>query len=242
MRVMQRNTKKLIQIAFVLAIIVAGIRVALIWQERHSSSAPSKPSKAAPLDADYYVVPKKLHAYDAKDALELTKQPVWAREGYRYSYYAYNPAAKRVDFKQELGTLAPIEKLEVTDVVTQASPGRPGEKQIMAVFRRDGKYFAFPIGAQKGRDAQVYADEIVYIQDPHELYKHWSADTWAAIDRHEPKIGMNELQVSFALGMGTLEKSVGDTRVINYPNGGNPLRLTFRNGHVEDIQPGSGPA
>src|SRR5882762_6224836 len=50
------------------------------------------------------------------------------------------------------------------------------------------------------------------IEDPHELYKHWPPDIWGAIDQHQVKLGMNELQVDFALGMGVLDHS-GDSAV-----------------------------
>jgi hypothetical protein len=92
----------------------------------------------------------------------------------------------------------------------------------------------------KGGDYQIYSDEMLYIQDPHELYKHWPAEVWEAIGKHEVKPGMNELQADFAIGMGVPERSDDPTvKTVLYPNGGNPVSITYRNGKAAEIKPGS---
>jgi len=67
--------KQKIQIALVLAMLVAGIRLALIFYERHEASIVPEKKEAPPLNPDYYVTPKKLYPYDLKSAKKLTKQP-----------------------------------------------------------------------------------------------------------------------------------------------------------------------
>ncbi len=57
--------------------------------------------------------------------------------------------------------------------------------------------------SEKGSDFECYSDNIFFIEDPRELYKHWPADVWKAVDEHRVLPGMNELQASFALGVGT---------------------------------------
>jgi hypothetical protein len=188
------------------------------------------------MNADYYVTPKKLHAHDLKSARELTQQPAWVREGYKYQYYPY---AGHSDFKHPAGLLGPIEKLNITDVVVEKSP-ESRNRQVMAVFEMDGKKFSVPIGMVTGDDYEIYADEIFFIQDPRELYKHWSPDVWQAVDAHEIKPGMNELQASFAVGVGSLESgSRTDQRVLKYPNGGKPLIVTYRDGKATEVKQGS---
>jgi hypothetical protein len=100
----------------------------------------------------------------------------------------------------------------------------------MAVFEKDSKTYAFSIGSSKVADYKFYSDDMLFIQDPHELYKHWPADVWDAIDKHQVKTGMSELQADFALGLGIPERS-GEpgNRTVNYPNGGNALSVTYRN-------------
>ncbi len=157
------------------------------------------------------------------------------KEGYRYTYYPYDH--HHADFKQEAGLLLPIEKLQITDVVTDATPGAPGQRQVLAVFEKDGKSYAVPIGLVKGSDYQIYSDEMLYIQDPHELYKHWTAETWATIEQHQVKPGMNELQADFAIGMGIPERSSDPhVKTVNYPNGGRPVSITYRDGKAAEIR------
>jgi len=238
---MTADSKQKIQLVLAVAIAAAALRTGWILYNRHAVTKTQPPqTQAAPaLNPDYYVVPKKLYAYDLKSARQLTKQPVWVKEGYRYTYYPYNRARRRSDFTHQAGLLLPLEKIEVADVVLDASPGMKGQRQVMAVFSQDEKTYAFPIGVQSGGDYRIYADEILYIQDPKELYKHWPPDVWGAIEKHEVKPGMDELQADFAVGMGVPERSADpSTKTVNYPNGGKPLTITYRDGRAVNIKPG----
>jgi len=230
------KTSKIIQIVVLVAIVAAGINLYLTIRERRAGLTVAKQPEAA-LDPDYYVTPKKLHPQDLKDAKELTKQPVWIRDGYRYAYYPY---AGHSDFEHPAGTLGPIEKLDIKDVVLDRTPDSATQKQVMAVFERDGKRYAFPIGVNDNGNYKIYSDEMLFIQDPHELYRHWTADVWRAIDNHEVKPGMNEIQAFFAIGVGSPEGTgMSNPRIVDFPDNGHPLRITFTNGKATEIQPGS---
>ena len=62
---------------------------------------------------------------------------------------------------------------------------------------------------------------------------------WQAIDNHQVKPGMNELQASFAVGVGTPEGTgTSNPRIVNYQNDGHPLRVTFDNGKATEIAGG----
>jgi hypothetical protein len=198
------------------------------------------PRQETALKADYYVTPKRLHPYDLKSARQLTEQPVWARVGYQLTYYPYDRERHKTDFAHEAGTLLPLQKLAIQDVVTGVSPLAPGIKQVLACFEVEGKGYAVPIGAEKGSDFRIYSDDIFFIEDPHELYKHWPADIWRKIDAHEVQAGMSELQAVFAIGVGIPQGS-GDygSRTLHYANGGKPLAITFRNDKAVEIKPGS---
>jgi hypothetical protein len=72
--------KQKIQIALILGMLVAGIRLAIIFYERHEEAVQQTKRQEAPaLNPDYYVTPKKLYPYDLKSARQLMKQPVWVR-------------------------------------------------------------------------------------------------------------------------------------------------------------------
>ncbi len=242
---MASEARKLFQIVLAVALLAAAVRLAMIYYNRQLTAAPVK-SVAPPLNADYYVTPHKLYAYDLQSARQLTQQPVWVREGYKYTYYPYEPHTRRVDFNREAGMLLPLEHLQITDLVLARlpqSPLKPGEKrvnpyerQVMAVFTRDGRSYAVPIGLENDNQYHIYADEIFYLQDPHELYKHWSSEVWQAIDRHQLKPGMNELQASFAVGMGVTQTATANNKVVRYDNGGHRLLVSFSNGLVTSIE------
>jgi hypothetical protein len=233
------EAKKKIQLVLLLAIAIAAIRTVYILYQRHSEKIKqAEKTTAPPLNPDYYVTPKKLYPYDLKSAKQLTQQPVWVKEGYRYSFYRYNRTRHRTDFSRDAGQLLPIEKLQIEDVVTDVSPAAPDQRQLMAIFEKDGKSYAFPIGSVKNGNYQIYSDEMLFVQDPHELYKHWPAEVWQAIDTHQAKPGMNEIQMDFAIGMGIPERSDNPAvKTVHYPNGGNALTVTYQNGKAEEIKP-----
>ena len=110
----------------------------------------------------------------------------------------------------------------------------------MAVLEKDGKRYAFPIGIDDNGDYKIYSDDMLFIQDPHELYKHWPASVWKDIDDHQVKLGMNEIQATFAVGTGAPEGTgLSNPRIVDFPDNGHPLRITFTDGKATDIQPGS---
>src|SRR5258707_8515609 len=145
---MSPEARQRIQIALALALVVAGIRAGYILYQRHedylAAQKQQEAKKAGYSNADYYVTPKKLHPYDLKSAQMLTQQPVWVKEGYRYTYYRYVPVVKRVDFIHEAGLLGPLERLEIKDVMAVSAPG--GRKQVAATFEKDGHEYAVPVG------------------------------------------------------------------------------------------------
>ena len=230
-----------LQIFLAVAIVLAGGRAAYIVYARHEArKEDAKPKQETSLNADYYVTPKKLHPYDLKSARQLTKQPVWVKFGYQHTYYPYDLQRHKTDFGHEAGTLLPLQKLAIQDVVTDVSPQAPGIKQVLASFALEGKAYAVPIGAEKGSDFRIYSDDIFFIEDPRDLYKHWPADVWKKIDAHEVQAGMSELQASFAIGAGVPEGS-GDYgwRTLHYANGGKPLVIAYQNDKAVEIKPGS---
>ena len=235
---MSPETKQKIQLVLALAILTAGARTAYIFYERQASKIAAE-KQAPPLNPDYYVIPKKLYPYDLKSARQLTQQAVWVKEGFRYTYFPYSN--HHSDFAHEAGLLQPIERLEIVDVVTDVTPGAPDQRQVMAIFKKDGQTYAFPIGSLKGDDYRIYSDEMLYIQDPHQLYKHWPAETWQAIDQHRVAPGMNELQADFAIGMGIPRRSSDPAvKTVNYPHGGSPLTITYRDGKAAEIRQQAG--
>jgi hypothetical protein len=241
---MSPEAKQKLQLALLLAMAVAGLRTGYILYQRHEDKVAAQKQKQAAnvgySNPDYYVNPKKLHPFDLKSARQLTQQPVWVKEGYRYSYYRYDAANKQVDFAHEAGLLLPIEKLEIKDVVTAKPPGVGQRWQVMAVFQKEGKGYAVPIGFETDQQYKIYADEIFFVEDPRDLYKHWPADVWQAVEQHQVKPGMNEMQADFAIGMGVPDSgSSSYEKTVRYPNGGKPLVIVYHDGKAAEIKAGS---
>jgi hypothetical protein len=233
--------KQKIQIFLILVIIVAAIRVAWIFYERHEDSTISQKQQAA-IDPDFYVHPQKIFPYDLKSAkAEITKQPIWVKVGYAYAYFPYNPRSRRVDFEHEAGKLLPLQRLNVSDLVAGTSQKDTSQKQLLAVFDDGGKQYATAVGTEKDGFYSFWVNDMLFFEDPHGLYNHWPGDVWQAIDQHQAKSGMNEIQADFALGLGLLESGSDSTdRTLNYPNGGKPVRISFHNGKAVDVKVGAG--
>lgn len=111
------EAKHRIRLALWALLALATIRAGYIFYQRHQDRVVAEKQQRARdvgySNQDYYVSPKKLYPYDLKSAKQLTQQPVWVKEGYRYAYYRYDPAGKRVEFAHEAGFLGPIEKLAI---------------------------------------------------------------------------------------------------------------------------------
>ncbi len=238
---MDADLRKRVQIFLVAAIVLAGGRAAYIVYQRHETrKEDERPNQAPALNADFYVTPKKLHPYDLNSARELTKQPVWVKTGYYHTYYPYDVARHKTDFAHEAGLMQPLQKLLIQDVVTDIAPQALGVKQVLARFELDGKAYAVPIGAERDGDFKIYSDDMFFVEDPHQLYKFWPADVWKAIDNHQAVPGMSELQMGFAIGVGTPE-GAGDygSRTLHYANGGKAVTVTFRDDRALEIKPGT---
>jgi hypothetical protein len=105
----------------------------------------------------------------------------------------------------------------------------------MAVFSDGGKSYAFPVGTKLGDDFTISADDELYLEDPRQLYSSWPKDIWKAIDQHEVKPGMNELQASFAVGVPSGASQNGEEKTVDYANNGHPLKVTYENGHATQV-------
>jgi hypothetical protein len=245
-----------LQIILALVLVAAGIRMVLIFRARNASPVRQEQPESAPIDADNYVVPKKLYAYDLKSARAgLVGKPSWVKAGYGVAFYSYDAGTKHADLTHQAGLLGPIEQIDITDVVLAQSPspvgewqGPPGarfriqkdEQQVMAVFAKGGKSYAFPIGVNSNGDYHFIADGLLFMQDPRQLYRHWPGATWQAIEQHQPKPGMNELQVSFAIGVpdGATSTSLSDEEdTVHYANNGHGVNITFVHGKATEVKP-----
>jgi hypothetical protein len=260
---MDSDWRRRIQIMLAVFIVLALIRVGFIFYQRRQEPEVRKSQPASSssytVTLDDYVTPHKLYPYDLKSAREVVDKTVWVRSGNQLAYYPYSAGAHRVDLGHKAGLLGPLEKLEVKDVVVQ---NVRGQKQVMAVFIRPGTppphpaqearprelgtpasaEYAVTVGRVTGRDYDFFINDVFFIDDPHQLYSHWPADVWDAVDHHNVKPGMNELQASFALGS-NIRATAGEygNRTVQYIEGNKSTMVSFSGNKATSIEPGPSP-
>lgn len=242
---MESDWRKRLQIILLIAIVLTVARTAYIFYERRQP-LPTEKKESYSSNLDDYVTVPKVYPFDLKSAKkELNGKTVWVRAGNVVPYYHYNTASHTADLKHRAGLLPPLEKLQIKDVIEQKMPAELKEgqfsvvqHQMLTVVDDEQGTVAVPIGTAVGDDFKFTANDIFFFADPHELYKHWPADVWAAIDQHQAKIGMNELQAGFALGT-SANVSTGDygNRTVEFTNNGNPVKVTFEKNRAVSVEP-----
>lgn len=244
---MEADWRKRLQIILIVGIVLIVARTAYIFYERRQP-LPQPKQESYSTNQDDYVTPPKIFPYDLKSAnKELDGKAVWVKAGNAVPYYRYSSASHTAELKRQAGLLPPLEKLEIKDVVLQKMPASLKEgqvavvqKQVLAVFDMPEEQgtFAAPIGTAVGEDFNFTANDVFFFADPHQLYKHWPPDIWKAIDEHQAKVGMNELQAGFALGT-SANVSSGDygNRTVEYTNNGSPVKVTFEKNRAVSVEP-----
>src|SRR5579859_29035 len=251
---MDADLKKRLSITILLFAVLGGAEAGYLMWSRRDTSAPKKNEPTYSSNQDDYVIARKIVPYDLNSAKkELDGKAVWVKVGDVIPYYRYDAAAHSVNFSHQAGLLPSMAKLQVKDVVLARRPValKPGQisvvqKDIMLVFEKPGEpgLSAASIGTNTGDDYTFIVNnagvnDLFFFDDPHELYKHWPTDVWSAIDQHQVKEGMSELQAGFAAGPPEASDSdkVGD-RTIEFANGGKPVTVTFEKGKAVKIAQG----
>ena len=235
------NGKKAAIGATLLMVAVVGIRVGMIYRERH---APEKPivKPEYKIEDDDLVFLKKKRQSSLKDVKELIGSTIWVSAGGQMNYYPY--AGHQADYGKSQGVLLGAVPLVVKDAFEQVAPKSAtfripgGEKQVLLAFTlpqsaTPAKEYAIPVGYKEAGNYTISIDEIFFYDDPHELYKHWGPEVWKAIDEHRVILGMSEREVELALGQ--VSKSTSDdygNRMVVFANLGHPQAVTFVKNHV----------
>jgi len=244
---MEADSRKRLQIILLIAVVLTIARTAYIFHERRQP-LPSEKKETYSSNLDDYVTFPKVYPFDLKSAKkELDGKTVWVRAGNAVPYYRYNAASHTAELNRKAGLLPPLEKLQIKDIILQRIPAALKEghiavvqKQFLAVFDISGEQgtFAAPIGTAVGDDFNFTANDILFFADPHELYSHWPADVWKAIDQHQAITGMSELQTGFALGTaGSVSSGDYGNRSIEFSNNGNPVKVTFEKNRAVSVEP-----
>jgi hypothetical protein len=228
--------------ATVVLILAVGVRVGMIYRERHAPDNSVKAPAREVIPADDLVFLKHKRPDTLKDIKDLAGTTVWVSAGGQLEYYPF--VGHAAQYGKSAGTLLGAEPLVVKDAIEQVAqkaatfriPG--GDKQVLLVFTRpdaagDTKEYAVPVGYRQAGAYTFYTDEIFFYDDPHELYKHWGPEIWKAVDAHQVILGMNERQVELSLGQvsKSTSKDYGN-RMVVFANLGKPTAVTFTKNKV----------
>ncbi len=150
----ERNIQRVLTAGFGLA----GIYLAAVFLGRAFQAPPPPKPPVRRLNPDYYIYPPRSYVRNLADVQAWVGKPLWVREGYRR---VCSPGPE---------TLGPLERL---------APVRAFERggSVWLEFQRNGRPCAIQVS---GGDTFVL-DEIFFIQDPREIYTHWSPQTWRKI-------------------------------------------------------------
>lgn len=230
----------------VVLVLAIGVRVGLIYRERHEAAKPVEKVEAR-IDPDQLVFLKRMHPDSLKDEKELIGKTLWVSAAGQMDYYGY--AAHRIDASKSAGVLLGVDQLVVKDAIEQTAPKGvanripAGDKQVLLVFTLPksadpAKEYAVPVGYREGTTYTFSTDDIFFYEDPHKLYNYWTPEQWAAIDAHKAILGMSERQVELALGSVSRSESQNyGNRTVNFDDQGHPVDVSFVNNKATAIRP-----
>src|SRR5579885_394276 len=205
---------------------IFGIRFYFLWKERNAPVVQKPQRQERPLTDDDIVSPRKLLIDDLKSAKVLIGKTVLIQAGFELEYFPY--VHHSINFAHMIGVLPSVQELEIKEIILAKAPPSKnsriprGDKQVFAVFQMpgDATEYATAIGYIQGKDSTYYCDDIFYYVDP-----------------HQPKPGMNELQVAMALGViQQSDSSNYGNRTVHYETGGKQWDVSFQNDKATNVQ------
>jgi hypothetical protein len=236
--------KKILSVtAFTL--IVGGIYLFTVWKHRQNPGVVGQPAAPA-LSQDDLAVVRTFEQQHYEDVLRLQGTSLWMKNGYTIPYYHFKGG--HIDFAHPVGLIPPGERLDVKKVVKAPVPSNVddsighGSRQVFLVFAlatpaAATDLFATPTGVMDGAEEQYYCDMLYFYDDPHSIYTHWSKDMWAAIEAHQVKPGMSEMQTRMSIGQKIRPEGEqeGDRTVV-YTYAGKKWTIAYEKDHATSIR------
>ncbi len=242
-----KNWQKIL-IPFVITLLIGGVYLYTVWRHRQEPGvAANQPQQLSPDDVAVVRMEFPQHFDDLKD---LEGKSVWMKNGYSMPYYPYT--AGRVEWTKPDGLIPAAQRLEVKKIVKAVAPAsvhdniEHGIDQAMVIFSLPGNpqgkgkpvLYATPVGfLNNSVDEHYFSDELFYYDDPHTIFSNWPKDVWAAIEAHQVKPGMSELQTRMAIGMkATYDSQTEGDRTVDYDVNGKHIKVTYSHNHATSIQ------
>lgn len=228
----------------VVTLLIGAIYLFSVFKGRKNPGVVLQQPENQGLSADELAVVRTKSIISFDDAREqLEGSSVWMQNGYTMAYFPFE--AGRVDFAKREGVIPSAQRLDIKKLVRTAPPANlddgisHGTRQIFAVFTLpgDSTQYATAIGTMDGSREQYFCNLLFYYDDPHTIYDNWPKDVWAAVDAHQVKPGMNELETRMAIGQnGRGDGSAQGNRTVTYDQAGKHWTVTFVNDHAMAIK------
>jgi len=225
---------KIVVIPTLITLAIGGMYLFSVWRHRQNPGVIGQQDASQNLTMDDVAVVRMEFPQHFEDVQDLQGKSVWMKNGYTMSYFPY--AGGKVEFAKRVGVIPSAQRLDVKKAIKAAVPKdvddgiSHGSRQAMVVFTLPGgtEQYAMPVGAMDGGEEQYYCDLLFFYDDPHTIYTNWPKDVWAAVDAHQVRQGMNELQTRMAIGqkMRADGQKEGD-RTVTYDQDGKKWIVTF---------------
>ena len=217
-----------------ISLAIGGIYLFSVWKQRQNPGIIGQNQASQTLSEDDVAVVRTLSPQHFDDLKQLEGTRVWMKNGYTMPYYAYEKG--EVEFGNRAGLIPAAQPMDVKKIVKAAVPAKEddslehGNRQAFAVFALPGnaKLFATPIGAMQGDQEAYFTDALFFYDDPHSIYTNWPKEVWAAIDAHQVKPGMSELETRMAIGQKVHpDGSKEGDRTVTYDQDGKHRTVTY---------------
>jgi hypothetical protein len=232
-----------IVIIFLITLAIGGGYLFYVFKQRQNPGIIPQNQVAQPLSKDDLAVVREFFPQHFEDLQRIEGTRVWMKSGYTMPYYPYT--AGHVNFAKNLGLIPPVQPMDVNKFVKESVPAKVddalehGTRQVFAVFTLPGQTetLAMPVGATQGEEEHYYPDLLFYYDDPHKIYDNWSKDIWTAVDAHQVKPGMSELETRMAIGMkAELHGEKEGDRSVTYNVNGKHYTVTYEKDHATSIK------
>jgi hypothetical protein len=234
---------KFILVTSLVTLAIGGIYLLVVFKHRQNPGVVTQTAPEQNLTSDDVAIVRQMFMTSSDDAVKLEGTSVWMKNGYTMPYYPYEGG--RVVFAKKIGLIPSAQKLDIKKVIKAVTPANVddsidhGSRQVFAVFTLPGStdMDATPIGVIQGSQEQYFCDLLFYYDDPHTIYSNWPKDVWTAIDAHQVKPGMSELETRMAIGQKIDNNggTVGD-RTVTFDQAGKKWTVTYVNNHATTIK------
>jgi hypothetical protein len=237
------KTWQKILISILVTLAIGGIYLFTVFEHRRNPGVIPRESAEQQLTPDDVAVVRMMFMTTFQDTQTLVGKSVWMKNGYTMPYYPFK--GSRIDFNKRVGVIPSAQRLDIKKIIKASPPASVddgidhGSRQAFAVFALTGSadLYATPIGVMQGADEHYYCDLLFYYDDPHTIYDNWPHDVWAAIDAHQVRPGMSELETRMAVGQKSdATGSAEGNRTVHYDQAGKHWTITYANNHATSIK------